>query len=115
MITHVIVTTAKTLCVRRRSTSIQCSLRSRPAQSLLVRFVRYAEIHIQNLLYNSRLYIYIYIYIYSVSIVVCRCEGKSFIVMVNIGAELLSPRISECIQLLKFCRGISNWLQIDRS
>ena len=33
----------------RKQTSIQRSLRSRPAQSLLVRFVRYTEIHIQNL------------------------------------------------------------------
>src|SRR5436190_22504740 len=51
----------------------------------------------------------------SVSIVVCRCEGKSSIVMANIGAELLSPRIGGCIQLLKFCRGIPNWLQLDRA
>ena len=50
----------------------------------------------------------------SVCIVVCRCEGKSFIV-VNIGAELHSPRISGCIQFLKFCRGIPNWLQLDRA
>ena len=50
---------------------------------------------------------------FSVCIVVCRCKGKSFIVMTNIDVKLHSLRISECIQFLKFCRRISNWLQLD--
>ena len=49
MITHMIITSRFCVFIKERETSIQCLLCSWSAQNLLIRFVRYTEIHIQNL------------------------------------------------------------------